>query len=214
MGGTRSGGTTSVGGSGFGPCKGNPQYTCDPNSGNLLVCSEGNWALKQACAQHILCNPNAGRCDLCAVGTQTCDPPTDAGTVLRQCNATGDGYKLATCAPSETCNPNFDHCLACTPGQTRCGSTFNEVFVCASDGMSWGDSACGAGYGCTSTDTNHGSCNYCLVGTSAPLCTGIPVGDGGTKSAYKYCVSGQWQTMDCPAGCQDASATTPASCPQ
>jgi hypothetical protein len=79
----------------------------------LSACNAGEtgYAPVSTCASSALCDPVAGRCDVCAAGAGQCN-----GTVLQACNASQSGWTdVVDCADAGTCSPASDQCVPPPP---------------------------------------------------------------------------------------------------
>jgi hypothetical protein len=178
------------------------EHACD--GATLKECSDDRRSFVETtqCSTAELCNAVAGACtaDACTDGQARCN-----GNNLEVCNAGRTGFDLLQACGGGICDAVGKQCDVCTPGAATCanGSTRG---VCAPDGQSFANTACGAA---SPYCVGQGQCVACIADNQCPdptpicqigICSGnqcatTAAPDGTGCGAGRVCESG---TCVCP----------------
>jgi hypothetical protein len=147
----------------------------------------------------------ADSCPKCSTSDPPyCGTPTDAGTPLMKCeNALVGFISSDICKDEWHCATGVDHCIVCEVNETHCDWSPTGILTgngksCTSDQRDWSDYPCQNG-GCVPDGGTPDRCDICIEGSTQ--CVDIPTSTV-TLHYKRTCLHANWQTEDCPKGCQ------------
>jgi len=148
-----------------------------------------------------------------------CGDTTDAGTPLFACDVKTQRFiQSDTCKSPLYCLVGVDHCVLCKVDETHCdwsdaGALTGRGKSCESDQLHWNDYPCQNGGCIPDAGAGIGTPDRCDICTErSTQC--VDVQQGTVTLHYKRtCLNANWQTEDCPNGCQPPSSNgSPAVC--